>query len=79
VGSGNVVRPRAVAGTCVGGLTELFFWGCCSDNGLRICALEVELGVEDCMVDGRHVVLTEDLVSWNSSRSNDKEIWEDIL
>ena len=22
------------------GLAELFFWGCCSDNGLRICAFE---------------------------------------
>lgn len=68
VGSNNAIWPRSVAVTCVGGLTELFFCSCCSDNCLQICVLDAELGVEEYVVDVRHVVLTKVLVSWNSSR-----------
>ena len=79
VGSDNAIRPWWAAVTCVTGLTELFCCSCSSDNYLPICVLDVELGVEEYVVDVRCIVLTKVLVSCNSSRSNDKEMWEDIL
>ena len=75
----NAIRPPSVAVTCVRGLPELFFCSCCSDNYLQICVLAAELGVEEYMVDVRRIVLTKVLVSWNSSRKNDMEMWEDVL
>lgn len=68
VGSDNAIWPQLVAVTCVGSLTELFLWSCCSDSYLQICVLDMELGIEEYVVDVRHVVLTKVLVSWTSFR-----------